>query len=306
LLVSEQPKDARCAHGVQIAERSTDRVPGGMHEDDASGYPVQRRITGSRRSAVRVSLIIPTLNEAANVGWVLERIPESVDEIVIVDGHSEDGTVETVLALRPDARIVRADRRGKGVALRAGFAAARGEFIVMIDADGSMDPAEVDALLLALEDRRAPSHPGEYEFVKGSRFTAGGGSSDISFVRRVGNGCLRGLVNVLYGADFTDLCYGLCAFRRDALDALNLQADGFEIETEIAVRALKAGLRIGEVPSFESDRLSGDSNLNTWSDGWRVFRTLMSERFTVDAPPDEPAQLPAAAGTEGHAPQVAA
>jgi hypothetical protein len=86
-------------------------------------------------------------------------------------------------------------------------------------------------------------------------------------------------VNALYSADFTDLCYGLIAFRRDQLDHLLLEADGFEIETEIVVRGLKAGVRIGEVASFEKPRIHGESNLRTWRDGSRVLATLLRERL---------------------------
>jgi glucosyl-dolichyl phosphate glucuronosyltransferase len=98
-------------------------------------------------------------------------------------------------------------------------------------------------------------------------------------VRRLGNRALLGLLNLLYGAGFTDLCYGLFAFRRDQLQRLELGADGFEIETEIVVQALEAGLKIGEVPSFEAPRRSGESNLQTWRDGLRVLRTLVSARL---------------------------
>jgi hypothetical protein len=102
----------------------------------------------------------------------------------------------------------------------------------------------------------------------------------MELVRRLGNGVLRGLVNGLYRTDFTDLCYGFFAFRRNRLDDLALRSDGFEIETELVVRAIKADLRIGEVPSFESPRAYGESNLNTWRDGTRVLRTLLRHRLT--------------------------
>ena len=107
----------------------------------------------------------------------------------------------------------------------------------------------------------------------------------MSGVRRAGNWALLWLVNILYGRLFTDLCYGYCAFRSQALANLGLKTDGFEIETEIVVRSVKAGLRIGEVPSFESPRRFGHSNLNAWRDGQRVLYTLLRERFVPDAPP---------------------
>jgi hypothetical protein len=101
----------------------------------------------------------------------------------------------------------------------------------------------------------------------------------MGLVRRLGNRVLLAMVNWLYGARLTDLCYGLFAFRKDQLERLELGSDGFEIETEIVVRALKAGIEIGEVPSFEAERRHGDSNLHTWRDGQRVLRTLVRERL---------------------------
>jgi glycosyltransferase involved in cell wall biosynthesis len=238
-----------------------------------------RAARDARRNGVHVSVVIPAKNEAENIGWVLERIPSLVDEVVLVD-DSDDGTADTARQILPDIRVVGQRRPGKGAAVRAGFAAARGDFIVMIDADGSMDPGEIERCVEALEDRRSTNGDkrNAHSIIKGSRFAPGGGTDDMEAVRRLGNRALLLLVNRLYGARLTDLCYGLFAFRRDQLDRLQLETDGFEIETEIIVRALKAGIELGEVPSFEAERRYGDSNLNTWRDGLRVLRTLLRER----------------------------
>ena len=226
-------------------------------------------------AAASISLVIPTLNEAQNLPWVLERIPGYVDEVVLVDGHSTDDTVHVAEALYQDLVVVREPRRGKGAALRAGFQAACGDFIVMIDADGSMDPDEITRYLALM-------HSG-FDVVKGSRFVPGGGSSDLTRVRRLGNRMLLRLVNRIYRTRFTDLCYGFLAIRRSALSALALQADGFEIETEIVVRAARASLRVCEVPSFELERRSGTSNLRSIRDGFRVLGTLLKHRFREPA-----------------------
>jgi glycosyltransferase involved in cell wall biosynthesis len=234
----------------------------------------------SRVSTLTMSLVIPAKNEAANIGWVLERVPDVVDEIVVVDGQSTDGTVEAARRVRPDIVAVSEDRPGKGAALRAGFGAARAEAIVMIDADGSMDPCEIE--------RFAELLVRGYDVVKGSRFLAGGGSADLTGVRRLGNQALCSSVNALYGCGFSDLCYGYFAFHRRHLGALDLSADGFEIETEIVVKAIKADLRIGEVASLELPRRTGESNLRAFRDGRRVLRTLLRERLRrngVTSPP---------------------
>jgi glycosyltransferase involved in cell wall biosynthesis len=219
---------------------------------------------------VKVSVVIPAKNEAANIAWVLQRIPPVVHEVVLVDGHSTDSTVEVATRLRPDIVVVHEERRGKGAALQAGFAAASGDIVVMLDADGSMHPGEIIRYIAMLVSG--------FDFVKGSRFMAGGGSSDITRVRRLGNRGLLGLANFFYGTRYTDLCYGYCAFRRSALNELGLSADGFEIETQLVLHASMAGLRISEVPSFESPRRFGQSNLRTFRDGQRVLWTLLRAR----------------------------
>jgi glycosyltransferase involved in cell wall biosynthesis len=231
-----------------------------------------------------VSIVIPAMNEALNLPRVFAEIPTDVHELILVDGYSTDDTVETARRLRPDVRVIGQTRKGKGNALACGFAVATGDFIVMLDADGSTNPAEIPLFVNAL---RAGA-----DFAKGSRFMPGAGSSDISRIRQMGNFWLNKVVNLLYGTRYTDLCYGYNAFRRECLSVIDLQAgdlndldrnqmlwgDGFEVETLINVRIAKAGLRVAEVPSFEQSRHYGTSNLNAFSDGMRVLRTIHAER----------------------------
>jgi hypothetical protein len=228
-------------------------------------------LTGSTNLGLpSVSLVIPTLNEEANIGWVLKRVPAWVEEVIVVDGGSRDRTVEVARTLRPDVVVVTELRKGKGVALRTGFAKATREVIVMIDADGSMDPAEIESYVRAVNEG--------YDLVKGSRAT--GGSTDLTPTRLLGNFCLRGLVNLLYSADFTELCYGFMALRRTSVPAMELTSDGFEIETEIVVNSLRRGMRIAEIPSHEAERLNGVSHLHPVRDGLRVLSTIVRARFS--------------------------
>lgn len=230
----------------------------------------------------RISVIVPALNEARNLPHVFARLPE-VDEIVLVDGGSTDDTVAVACGLRPDIRVVRQNRRGKGNALACGFAASTGDIIVMIDADGSTDPMEIPAFVKALRDGA--------DFAKGSRFQPAGGSADITRLRRAGNKCLSLLVNVLFRTRYSDLCYGYNAFWAHCLEVFDLDhtspapdnadgrlwGDGFEIETLLNLRAARAELKITEVPSFEHNRIHGVSNLNAFTDGMRVLRTIARE-----------------------------
>ncbi|GIF07577.1 glycosyltransferase family 2 protein [Actinoplanes siamensis] len=229
-----------------------------------------------------VSVVVPALNEARNLPHVFARLPQ-VDEVILVDGGSTDDTVAVARQLRPDIRVVVQNRKGKGNALACGFAACTGDIIVMIDADGSTDPGEIPSFVAALR--------GGADFAKGSRFRAGGGSADITRLRRAGNKVLSVLVNVMFGTGYSDLCYGYNAFWACHLEVFGLDStspaplggdgrlwgDGFEIETLLTLRAARARLAIEEVPSFEHNRIHGVSNLNAFTDGIRVLRTIARE-----------------------------
>ena len=229
-----------------------------------------------------VSVVIPALNEGRNIPHVFDRIPSDTHQVILVDGKSTDNTVEAARNARPDVLVVNQTRRGKGNALACGFAAATGDVIVMLDADGSADPGEMPRFIDALVAGA--------DFAKGTRFLRGGGSSDITNLRRVGNDALTGVFNLCYGRRYSDLCYGYNVFWRYCLPVLGLDVrtpsppgggklwgDGFEVETLIHVRVAKAGLKVAEVPSYEYPRLHGVSNLNATRDGLRVVRTMLAE-----------------------------
>jgi glycosyltransferase involved in cell wall biosynthesis len=237
-------------------------------QSDFSGYGAIGRNFAIMPS---VSVVVPAMNEARNLEHVFSTIPEWVDEIVLVDGQSTDDTVAEARRLYPAVRVVHQQGRGKGDALQAGFAAAKGEIIVMMDADGSTDGGEIRRFVAALVTGA--------DFAKGSRFASGGGSDDITFSRQLGNKILSGLVNALFGTRYTDLCYGYNAFWAKHLSKLDLDCDGFEIETVMNVRAAKAGLVIHEIPSYEHLRLHGMSNLKVVRDGLRIASFIFRERF---------------------------
>jgi glycosyltransferase involved in cell wall biosynthesis len=229
-----------------------------------------------------VSIIVPTRNEARNLEVILPQLPP-VHEVIVVDGRSTDDTIDTARRVMPGIIVLSQDRNGKGNAMACGFRAATGDIIVMLDADGSADPAEIPAFVAALIAGA--------DFAKGSRFVFDprAGSDDITALRRAGNAGLNAVANLLFRARFTDLCYGYNAFWRRVVPVLDLPlpspersevmvwGDGFEIETLINCRIAAAGLSITEVPSTELRRIHGETHLRTFADGVRVLRTLIAE-----------------------------
>jgi hypothetical protein len=272
-----------------IPENTAHYVPPSETSLRATRRP-RHRPQPSRSPFPKVSVVVPTRNEARNLEIVLPAIAAvkpAVHEIIVVDGHSTDGTIEAARRVLPTVRIVTQTRKGKGNAMACGFAAATGDIIVMFDADGSADPAEIPAFVDALVAGA--------DFAKGSRFTAGGGSDDITLLRKTGNAGLNGVANALFGTSYTDLCYGYNAFWADLLPLLDLPpidapapgegmlwGDGFEIETVLNCRVAAAGLTITEVPSIERQRVFGETNLRTFADGTRVLRTLLAEHRRAD------------------------
>ncbi len=236
---------------------------------DYTTVEMAERVVRSMQPAPRVSVIVPARNEAQNLQYVLPQLPELVDEVVLVDGHSTDDTIEVAKKLLPSVKIVHQTSKGKGGALREGIAACTGDIIVLMDADGSTHPEEIPLFVDALLQG--------HDFAKGSRFMKDGGSHDITVLRRIGNYALCQLVNVLFWTRFSDLCYGYNAFWKHCLETVEIDCDGFEVETLINLRMHKAKFKIAEIPSFEYPRRHGESNLNSVRDGLRILNTIIKE-----------------------------
>jgi len=259
---------------ITFSEMRTDhRIKNGSERWENGSGDGQNGSERWKNGKPKVSLIIPTLEEADNLKFVLPEIPEIVDELIVVDGGSTDGTVDIARELRPDAKIIIDTVPGKGNALRRGFEAATGDILVMMDADGSMDPLDIGTFVAVLEAGA--------DVAKGSRFLQGGGSADMTAVRRLGNRALTRAVRLAFGGRYSDLCYGYMAFWRNVLPTFDGTVRGFEIETFLNIRALAAGLRVVEVASFESPRLYGESHLRTFRDGSRVLLTIGRERRRI-------------------------
>ena len=250
---------------LQRSESGIDGIPAPLPVPYTNGF--RNGSNGHHPPAnLRVSVVIPARNEAKSLPHVLSKLPRWVHEVILVDGLSVDDTSRVAKLELPAIRIVEQTGRGKGNALREGFVHCTGDVIVALDADGSMDPGEMDRFVEVLA--------GGYDYVKGSRMLPGASSSDLTLLRSAGNWIFRTLTNVITGSRYSDLCYGYFAFRRGTVDALDLRTDGFEIETEINIRAHRAGLRIAEVASCETERHHGSSQLHALRDGLRILFTI--------------------------------
>jgi glycosyltransferase involved in cell wall biosynthesis len=237
----------------------------------------------------RVSVIIPALNEAQNLPLVLPRIPVWVYEVILVDGGSNDETPEVARRAYPAIRVINQLGRGKGAALRSGIAAARGDIVVHLDADGSTDPAEIPAFVGALLAGA--------DFAKGTRFIQGGGTADMPVLRRIGNWVFVTLANLLFHVRFSDITYGYNAIWRRHQSALALEISGWPQEIISNIRLTQAGLRVVEVASFEYRRLAGEAKLTTFAAGAAILVAMLRERLhkrpsTIPTSTDWPLENP--------------
>lgn len=229
-----------------------------MYDDSLSGI-----------RPMKVTLLIPTLNEEGCIGRVLKEVPrEVVDEIVVIDGHSKDRTAqEAKEQLRPEDKFIVQQSKGYGAAFLEGFEVATGDVLIMMDADGSHNPADIPKLVEKV--RRG----GEY--VMASRYASGGHSEDDTIIRWFGNRLFTLLTNVIHGTRVTDSLYLFTAVTRDGLKKLHLTSPGFEFCTEIVVKAHRAGLKFEEVPAIERVRYAGKSKVNAFWHGLKILRMIL-------------------------------
>lgn len=220
-----------------------------------------------------ISVIIPARNEGQTVVDLARAVRPHCDDLIVVDGHSTDGSADQLAA--EGFRVIQDGGRGKGDALRVGIAAAAGDVIVTMDADGSHDPADIARLT-------APIVAGDADMVIGCRMR--GGSDEFAgtwtmFIRLWGNNFLTQVINTRHGLSLTDTQNGLRAVRAASLKALPLTEDLHTIELEMVLKGLKRGMRVCQVPAHEYERRAGHSSLSVVRQTPAFFWCLLRNLF---------------------------
>ena len=221
-----------------------------------------------------VSVIIPVFNEEVTVGDIVTRTKKTLDnlkikyEVLVVDDGSDDRSAD--IAKERKVRVLKDGHKGKGFALRSGFRYAKGELVVTIDADGSHKPEEISLVLKFLIENRA-------DFVVGSRFSnSETNKTKITKINRVGNRLLNNITGYLTGVKISDSQSGFRAIRAALIKRMKLRSRGYEVESEMLVKALRMGARVVETPISFDQRTVGNSKLDPLRDGTRILYAIIS------------------------------
>lgn len=220
-----------------------------------------------------ISIIIPTINEEESIGLVIDRIRSCLDpvthdyEIVVVDTNSRDRT--TAIAAERGCRVVREPERGYGRAYKTGFAAAKGDTIITLDADASYPPEAIPLLLREFIDERL-------DFVTANRFGQMRKGA-MNATHRLGNWILNIATRVLFGVRLRDSQSGMWVLKKSTYDTLDVKSNGFPFSEEIKIKAAKNS-RFREIP-VEFGLRQGEKKLSTWKDGWNNLKFLVKLRF---------------------------
>ncbi len=219
---------------------------------------------------MKITVIIPTMNEEESIGGVLDSIPRDFAdvEILIVDTNSKDRTVE--IAKAKGARVINEPRRGYGRAYKTGFEHAEGDIIATLDGDGTYPAEDIPRLVEMLKEE-------ELDFISCDRLSTLDPKS-MSLQHRIGNWVLAFTTNLLFGMHIRDSQSGMWIFKRQILPKLVLKSDGMALSEEIKIEVCKKGFRFKEVPIKYRER-KGEVKLNTWRDGSKNFFYLFKKRF---------------------------
>ncbi len=226
------------------------------------------RAQGHGWQIMKTTLAILALNEIEGIQVVVPQINRAwVDEIIVVDGGSTDGTIEWCEA--QGLRVWRQRRRGYGAGMREVIEIARGDVVIEFMADGNCDPAALPKLVRKINEG--------YDLVIGSRYTDGARSEDDTLVTRFGNWCFTRMINVLFGGSFTDAMMGYRAYRIAAFKTMQVDEDGLTFPTQGSIQFAKYGYRIAEVGASEPKRIGGVRKAHNFFTGWALLKMIARE-----------------------------
>ncbi|MGD9131764.1 MAG: glycosyltransferase family 2 protein [Candidatus Bathyarchaeota archaeon] len=221
-----------------------------------------------------VSVVIPVFNEEVTVGNIVTRAKKTLEqlgvsyEILVVDDGSVDKSAH--IAQEMKAHVLKEAHQGKGFALRSGFRQAKGELVVTLDADGSHQPEEIPLVLKHLRENKA-------DFVVGSRFlNSKVNQTKIPKINRTGNRIFNDLIGYLSGVQISDSQSGFRAIRSSLIKRMKLSSHGYEVESEMLVKALRMGARVAEIPISFVQRTVGTSKLDPIKDGVKIFHAIIT------------------------------
>lgn len=221
-----------------------------------------------------ISIIIPTVNEEASIGSVLDRIRETMSqsgedfEIIIVDTNSRDRTRE--IARSKGCRVIEEPEKGYGRAYKTGFRESRGDTIVTLDADATYPPEAIPELLRIFRNENL-------DFITADRFSLIG-PGIMSTTHRLGNWILNAATRLLFNVKIRDSQSGMWVLKRGIISKLDMRSNGFPFSEEIKIKAAKR-VAFREIPIKYSARL-GEKKLNTWKDGWNNLKFLVKLRMS--------------------------
>lgn len=221
----------------------------------------------------RISVLIPARDESESLPAMLEELPKDlIDEIIVVDGHSEDGTPE--IARKLGYKVIRQEGRGYGRGVISGIKAAGGDLLSFMDADGSFDPKELPRLRDLIEQG--------YDIVFCSRYLPGAGSDDDTVIRRLGNGIFTFLLRTMFGVRLTDALFFYALGKKEIFERLDLACNDFSLCVEVPIKVHRAGYKYTEIASKERPRIAGVSKVNAAQDGLRILTAMLKFRFGGD------------------------
>lgn len=226
------------------------------------------------RKDYSVSVVIPVFNEERTIGDVITRTRNTLEkfkipyEILVIDDGSVDRSLE--ISKAKEANVLGETHRGKGYAIRSGFKRAKGNIIVTLDSDGSHKPEEIPLILRGIMENEA-------DFTIGSRFfNAEASKTQIPELNRLGNRIFNSLIGLLTGVKISDSQSGFRAIRSAIIKEMRLNSRGYELESEMLVKALRMGVRVTEIPISFEQRTVGKSRLDPIKDGIRILNSIIT------------------------------